>query len=259
MAEGIKPGDVSNYSALLKERLIRQANFAREFISHHGEQGRVLENSVRSVLQELLPKKFKFGSGFIVDSTKAISSQLDIVIYDDTLNSPVILDGGVGVFPVECFYGFIEVKTTLRTEDIFSFSKAVARVRAMGKENKFYVAYEKEWIEESKTKNKGAVSKQISKQVSLAPRSFLFSAYADIKTETTLSDNLAAASKETGSHIHGLCVLGANFFVHQAVHSVEPEFKFEPGDAFVNFHLRVLRGIQSMQMMPAFLDPYFEN
>ena len=251
------PGNLLDYSALLKERLKRHVDFAKNFITHHGEQGRAAENSVRSVLKELLPTSYKLGSGFIVDSTKEISSQLDIVIYDDSLNSPISLDGEIGVFPVECVYGFIEVKTTLRKSDIDQFSKSVGKIRKM-KWNKRYVRYEKETVKASKTRTSGKISKPVAEASILAPRSYLFAYDSKIAKRETLDANLCDASIVHSSHIHGVCIVDKNVFAHQKTHSTMPKFIFEEGDSFVNFHLRVLRGIQSIRMRPAFMDPYFE-
>src|SRR5579864_8403183 len=50
--------------------------------AHPGEQGRFNESVVRELLEEFLPKRYSFGTGFVIDSTGQQSRQCDIIIYD---------------------------------------------------------------------------------------------------------------------------------------------------------------------------------
>jgi hypothetical protein len=57
---------------------------------HHGERGRIAEEIIKSVLTRTLPKRFSIGTGVVFSADGQISSQTDIVIYDNFYNSPRI-------------------------------------------------------------------------------------------------------------------------------------------------------------------------
>jgi hypothetical protein len=57
---------------------------------HHGERGRIAEEIIKSVLTRTLPKRFSIGTGVVFSAGGQISSQTDIVIYDNFYNSPRI-------------------------------------------------------------------------------------------------------------------------------------------------------------------------
>ena len=88
-------------------------NHVADLIGHGGEKGRVVEGLVVELLESFLPKRFSIGSGIIVTSSGQVSSQTDIVIYDNFHNAPIKMHHGFSVFPIESVYATIEVKSTL--------------------------------------------------------------------------------------------------------------------------------------------------
>ncbi len=88
-------------------------------LPHQGEKGGIRERRVADFLSSILPKKYGIGTGHIVDSqeTPIISHQTDIVIYDaiDGITLPV--DDYYSLFPCECVYAAIEVKSKLTASD----------------------------------------------------------------------------------------------------------------------------------------------
>jgi Domain of unknown function (DUF6602) len=85
-------------------------NQISRLVGHSGEKGRLLEETLRTVLRKFLPRKYELGSGFIVDATGNLSSQTDIIVYDNQLNSPIVTESSSILFPIECVYAAIEVK-----------------------------------------------------------------------------------------------------------------------------------------------------
>lgn len=75
--------------------------------------GNEVEIKVREVIRGKLPLKYYVGHGHIVDENLNVSSQLDIIIADNS-GSPVLLKSqdGTEYFPYESIYAFGEIKST---------------------------------------------------------------------------------------------------------------------------------------------------
>ncbi|OZV68414.1 DUF6602 domain-containing protein [Winogradskyella aurantia] len=75
--------------------------------------GDEVENSVRRVIRRKLPLKYYVSQGHIVDKKLKTSSQLDLIIADNT-GSPVLFtsENGTEYFPFESIYSFAEIKST---------------------------------------------------------------------------------------------------------------------------------------------------
>lgn len=98
--------------------LAARLDAVRKSIMHSGEKGRALELQVRHLLRELLPPEYGLTTGFIVwhsPDGPALSSQLDIIIYDAVRYGPVIHLETCDVLPLEAVYAYVEVKAALRS------------------------------------------------------------------------------------------------------------------------------------------------
>ena len=91
-----------------------EVTFSAEQVSHPGERGRLLEETLRAFLRESMPGRVGLGSGQIVGPLKGnTSKQADIVVYD-ALNFPLLLNtGSYQLFPNEAVLAVVEVKSTL--------------------------------------------------------------------------------------------------------------------------------------------------
>ena len=120
---GPASGAISEYTAWLASSLSNYETLAKTLIKHRAEKGRIVESVVKSALRAILPERFSIGTGFAITASGRSSSQLDLVIYDGFSNSPIILEGGTGLFPIECIYGFVEVKSVLDSAAIDNSTK----------------------------------------------------------------------------------------------------------------------------------------
>ncbi len=82
-------------------------------MSHQGEKGGIRERRVADFLVRILPRRYGIGTGHIVDAKGGVSNQVDIVVYDalDGIRYPI--DDNYSVFPCECVFAAIEVKSRL--------------------------------------------------------------------------------------------------------------------------------------------------
>lgn len=101
-------------------------------INHNGIKGTIREQSVvESLLRKYLPKKYDIGAGIVVNSEGGQSKQQDIVIFDAFTCPLLYNEENVKVFPVECVYATIEVKSTLTKEELEKSLKNVESVREL--------------------------------------------------------------------------------------------------------------------------------
>jgi len=115
-------------------RALRATYEAASVGGRHGiEKGLRHESALCDFLRAHLPPRYGVSRGEILDSTGRTSRQIDVVIYD-ALHAPLLQDTDASrVFPSECVYAAIELKTKLDAralEDAFlniSTAKALDR------------------------------------------------------------------------------------------------------------------------------------
>jgi hypothetical protein len=221
---------------------------ARSLIQHNAEKGRVVEGVVKSALRSILPGRFSLGTGFVVTASGQTSPQLDVVIYDAFQNAPIILEGGVGIFPIECVYAFVEVKSRLETEELSTIASAIGLVRRFAAEKR-YEAYKKI----------GQPDKIVSVAVpipdELPPRSYVFALRSKLSASTIL-EKIGTLTEEANAHVHGLAAIEPSLFIKQRPHKLPHQFDSWTDKAMGRFAASVLQGVQSFPMRPAAMGRY---
>ena len=96
---------------------IREAQSA-SLLDHSGLVGRVREIVVNNLVKPFLPSAFDVGTGKIGDSKGFQSRETDLVIYSKAVLPPVLYSERDGVFPAEASFYAIEVKSTVRSEEV---------------------------------------------------------------------------------------------------------------------------------------------
>jgi len=255
---------VSRYLTSLREQASLSRKQIKALLSHSGEKGRAFEHIVRGIVRSVLPKRFSIGSGFAATSEDEESAQLDIVIYDEQLNAPLSLIGDIGVFPIECIYATIEVKSWLDGDEIERAAKSIGKMRTF--RNKRYV---QEFVPDV-----GPDGRPFLRRANLddrqddyviddlSPRSYLF-AFNTKSSLETLTEQLRVNSRKHGAFFHGVIVLEQGWFIKQ-IASDRDNFRtetFEPsdGDALKSFVVKLSKDIITYPMYAAnmrrYLDP----
>ncbi len=253
-ARAPQTSSLATYVDWLESSVSQYETLAKNLVSHRAEKGRIVEAVVKSALRTVLPNRFSIGTGFLITSSGRASPQLDLVIYDHLYNSPIVLEGGVGLFPMECVFATIEVKSVLDTEEIESATKTIRLVRDLAKEKR-YVMYA---TEDSGDGKLVAVEKEM--EITLSPRTFVFAIRSDL-SKATLIEKVKASTEKNGAHIHGLLVLKTGFFLQQKLNKPPGAYEFNTIDrgGFPDFCATVLSATQSMPMFPASMRPYFKS
>lgn len=89
------------------------ASFSERLIPHPHEFGTDREQVVREFLALHLPKRFGVSTGFVFDSSGAVSRQMDVVIYDCNDCPRFETVGGKYFFPCEAVVAVGEVKSRI--------------------------------------------------------------------------------------------------------------------------------------------------
>jgi hypothetical protein len=101
-------------------------------IPHGTDKGTFREDSIRKFLEDgRLPKKYSLGHGQIITRKNEISKSMDIVIYDNIENAPLIYNELTQIFPIESVYGIIECKSHLSKEKLLEGLENIKSVKSI--------------------------------------------------------------------------------------------------------------------------------
>lgn len=114
------PGDARLFQESITQELDAIKNRVRHLIgnAHWGEEGRFKEAVLKNVIRKFLPSNLSVGTGFILraegdsDDQNELSSQLDVIIYDNTL--PLLFsEGDFIITTANNIRAIIEVKSRI--------------------------------------------------------------------------------------------------------------------------------------------------
>lgn len=237
-------GQLQEFAKRSKEQL--------HLIPHNAERGRALEGVISQILGEILPKRFSLGTGFVINSAGERSAQQDIVIFDHIYNAPLLSSAACSLFPVECVYGTVEVKSTLTKKTLRDALQSVVRLRKIGATRKYLLTVPCE--EGSKI-----VYKSVPAEFSVPPRSYLVAFKASgLGSGERLAETIEGICREEGAHIHGICILESDFFGYIRPYSgitLEPSF----GYALANLYSAILQQSTNRPIFQADMAHYLSQ
>lgn len=105
-----------NLAVSLNEQVTNQLRLCSE-IGHPGENGHSREQVIVSFLRELLPSDIGIDTGFVIDSSGAISNQIDLVIHRKGYY-PIFRIGGISHFMCESVLAVVENKSRLESRTV---------------------------------------------------------------------------------------------------------------------------------------------
>jgi len=108
---------LEEYFAALSEIMAQESETLGRFYRHPGKLGENREALVMRLLQTYLPKRFGVGSGFALFGDE-VSTQQDVVVYDQLTNPILFPDTPAPLFPPSALVALIEVKSTLKAGEL---------------------------------------------------------------------------------------------------------------------------------------------
>lgn len=121
---------VEEYWAGVLQRLDAEVHVFAQLIAHEGERGAENEAALSRLLQSLVPARYGIGSGLLIDNADHYSHQTDIVIFDQSDEPSILAQTAQLLFPVESVLAAVEVKTTLRGDDLADCFKKASHLRS---------------------------------------------------------------------------------------------------------------------------------
>ena len=124
--------DVDKHIARIGARLVREFDEARAATSPTAV-GDAMEFPVRKQLEQLLPRGIAVGSGFLIDSYGATSSQTDLVLYERDICPVFSINDtpGTTYYPCEGVIAVGQVKSTLTKTLMKDEFKKIASVKRL--------------------------------------------------------------------------------------------------------------------------------
>jgi len=117
-----------NFSAAIEEFAIALKKTSP--INHRTSKGVAREDVLRTFFKQRLPTKFAVTTGEVVDLRGQTGPQLDIMIYDQTVNFALNAED-IQVLPAETLLASIEVKSKLNKQEIKSSIEAAKKLKAL--------------------------------------------------------------------------------------------------------------------------------
>lgn len=151
--------NIEQFFAVVEETMRLKFRGWEKDLPHEGEKGGIRERRVADFLSAILPQKYGIGTGHVISPREPFTSyQTDIVIYDAQEGIALPADDYYSLFPYECVYATVEVKSKLEANDgetrektsIYECLKSTTRLKAMERNNvpsihSIVFAYEVSW------------------------------------------------------------------------------------------------------------------
>ena len=103
-------------------------------VTHRGAKGRIRERRiVTDYLEKYLPGNIGIGNGEIFSITGEVSPETDTVLYDKFSTPFLLKDECYQVFPVECVYGVVEVKSYLSKDELIDSGRKMETIKRFPK------------------------------------------------------------------------------------------------------------------------------
>ncbi|AYN03603.1 DUF6602 domain-containing protein [Flavobacterium sp. 140616W15] len=110
----------NEFFRLKTEELLNEILQVKTFIKKHNPTiGVLTEEILRRFLATYLHKGIAVEQGFVIDEKSNLSRQIDIIIYDNQLYSPLYRVNDIVVVPSKSVLAVIEVKTTVNSKTAF--------------------------------------------------------------------------------------------------------------------------------------------
>ena len=131
----------NEYFRLKAEELLNRLKQVKTIVSKHNLTiGQIAEGILRAFLKEVCPNKVQVAQGFIYKDNN-ISTQCDIIIYDDLNYSPLFTWDDLIIIDSNAVLAVIEVKVSIREKDFNKTINDFELLRTMGVCNKFLFIY----------------------------------------------------------------------------------------------------------------------
>jgi len=133
----MRRGNVLNLEGIFKsinKKMLLDFDEISSEIKHRGSKGRVREfEIVNEYLSKYIPGNIGVANGELISKDDQVSSEVDIVLFEKNSTPYLLKKEGYQVFPIECVYGMIEVKSQLDKNQLEDSFKKIHKIKKMPK------------------------------------------------------------------------------------------------------------------------------
>lgn len=196
---------ISSYLQLRKKHLQLDVEAIKLMMTHTGSKGIEAEKLLVNLLKKYLPKRYSFGSGFVAENDK-LSPQIDIIIYDEILNTPIYQGGLSGVYRMGAVYACIEVTIgKLTPQKLEKDIKKLGGIRLMTDNDKVKF---KNIVSKPHESGKGSVVDVEPLESTPPPRTYICAlSGTSYKNPEDLATDIEIFTKKYTAHMHGVLVI----------------------------------------------------
>jgi hypothetical protein len=224
---------------------VREARAAAS-VANKVVKGEIREILIRDLFRPLLPADIGVGHGQIVSAVDGkVSTEQDIVIYNRRLLPPILYEGSLGMFPLECVLATVEVKSRLTQDELRDVDKKAGAL------------FDFQYQSGLPAHLLGSGSAQVERVMAT-----LFALETDLsengRTEIERYDSLPGHHPEA---LRALCVVGRGYWFRRYDHwkTTPRNFEFSEVAAFITGTLGVLSRVGLSRREPSLANYLFQD
>lgn len=118
----------------IKDKMLIDFNEISSQVTHRGSKGSIREREViKEYLEKYLPGNIGIANGECISTDGTVSPECDIILYEKNTTPYLIHKDGYQVFPIECVYGVIEIKSKLDKAQLKDSIEKITKIKSMPK------------------------------------------------------------------------------------------------------------------------------
>lgn len=126
--------NLENVFRAINKKMILDFQEISSEIEHRGSKGKVREiEIVYEYLSKYVPGNIGIANGEIISTNDQVSNEIDIILFEKNSTPYLLKKEGYQIFPIECVYSVIEVKSFLDKSQIEDSFKKILKVKNMPK------------------------------------------------------------------------------------------------------------------------------
>jgi hypothetical protein len=231
-----------------------------EITGHHNHmptRGTAREGVLEEFLSAgRLPPKYGLGAGEVVGRVRDVSRQCDLIVYDKMDGLSLLYNKHSQIYPIDCVYGIIEVKSRLSKSELIDSLEKIKAFKKMSPSDGI-------------AEHLGAGFKMVRARPK--PFGIVFAHSLDKNSLDSLYENLKEWESENPADLwpNYVCVLGEGCMYHQhafetcidseriTIESIPVSIKFK-GDSLFKFYCALHDMCARMRLGPVELSSYFD-
>ncbi|MBU0568469.1 hypothetical protein KJ693_11150 [bacterium] len=118
----------------IKDKMLIDFNDISSQVTHRGSKGKIREQEIiKEYLKKYLPGNIGIANGECISTDGQVSPECDIILYEKNTTPYLVYKDGYQVFPIECVYGVIEIKSKIDKAQLKDSIDKLKKIKSMPK------------------------------------------------------------------------------------------------------------------------------